>query len=90
MSPLLSSQILLKHAGLIHALGMLSPYIRAATEVLEWVCRKETLTGLLIRSVRYGGGAEACLAARCLGLLSITLGAGDDSERCRLSAHFLD
>ena len=37
--------------------------------------------GLLIRSVRYGGGAEACLAARCLGLLSITLGAGDDSEK---------
>lgn len=51
---------------------------------LEWDCRRETLTGLLIRSVRYGGGAEACLASRCLGLMSVTLGAGDDSERCRL------
>lgn len=54
---------------------------QAIAEARKIYCRKETLTGLLIRSVQYGGGAEACLAARCLGLLSITLGAGDDSEK---------
>ncbi|CAL8465178.1 g4713 [Coccomyxa elongata] len=43
--------------------------------------RQGTLSSLAIRSVRYGGAVEAALAARALGLLSLTLGAGDDSER---------
>ncbi len=45
------------------------------------VRRQGTLSSLAIRSVRYGGPVEAALAARVLGLLSLTLGAGDDSER---------
>ena len=44
-------------------------------------CRQGTLSSLAIRSVRYGGPGEAALAARVLGLLSLTLGAGNDSER---------
>lgn len=46
--------------------------------------RQGTLSSLAIRSVRYGGAVEAALAARALGLLSLTLGAGDDSERWHL------
>ncbi len=45
------------------------------------MCRQGTLSSLAFRSVRYGGAVEAALAARALGLLSLTLGAGDDSER---------
>ncbi|BDA43174.1 probable interferon-related developmental regulator 1 [Coccomyxa sp. Obi] len=43
--------------------------------------RQGVLSSLAIRSVRYGGAVEAALASRALGLLSLTLGAGDDSER---------
>jgi len=44
--------------------------------------RRDTLLLLFVRSVRSGGAVEAALAARALALLAITLGAGDDSERC--------
>jgi hypothetical protein len=44
--------------------------------------RQDTLMSLFLRSVRYGGSGEACLGARGLGLLCLTLGAGDSSERC--------
>ena len=46
-----------------------------------WLPRQETLASLLVGCLRRGGGAEACLAARALGLLLITLGPGPNSER---------
>ena len=48
------------------------------------MCRQDTLTSLFLRSMRCGGGGEACLGARGLGLLSLTIGAGDSSERCAM------
>ncbi|EIE23324.1 hypothetical protein COCSUDRAFT_63675 [Coccomyxa subellipsoidea C-169] len=55
------------------------PFYRCIDALYEK--RQGTLSSLAIRSVRYGGPVEAALAARVLGLLSLTLGAGDDSER---------
>ena len=53
----------------------------AARRSHAWLPRQETLASLLVGCLRRGGGAEACLAARALGLLLITLGPGPNSER---------
>lgn len=45
------------------------------------LCRRETLASMLLNSLRRGGAAEAALAARCLGLEVVTLGASEESEQ---------
>jgi hypothetical protein len=44
-------------------------------------CRRDTLASMFLNSLRRGGALEAALAARCLGLEAVTLGAGDECEQ---------
>ena len=44
------------------------------------MCREDTLTQLFLSSVRKGKEAEACLAAKALGMHVVTLGASKASE----------
>ena len=46
----------------------------------RYVCREDTLTQLFLSSVRKGKEAEACLAAKALGMHVVTLGASKASE----------
>jgi Interferon-related developmental regulator (IFRD) len=43
--------------------------------------RRDTLASMFLNSLRRGGALEAALAARCLGLEAVTLGAGEESEQ---------
>jgi Interferon-related developmental regulator (IFRD) len=46
------------------------------------VRRQETLMSLFLSSMKKGAGAEAVIATRALGLQALTLGSGDEGERC--------
>lgn len=61
----------------------------AAQQVLQHAvgmhtCRRDTLASMFLNSLRRGGALEAALAARCLGLEAVTLGAGEECEQCVL------
>ena len=47
-----------------------------------YACRRDTLASMFLNSLRRGGALEAALAARCLGLQAVTLGAGEECEQC--------
>ncbi len=51
------------------------------TAVFAHTCRRDTLASMLLNSLRRGGALEAALAARCLGLQAVTLGAGEECEQ---------
>jgi Interferon-related developmental regulator (IFRD) len=48
---------------------------------IHTVCRRDTLASMFLNSLRRGGALEAALAARCLGLQGVTLGAGEECEQ---------
>ncbi|CAD7701278.1 unnamed protein product [Ostreobium quekettii] len=65
----------------LSALNGLARLLASGVRLEECVAREETLSRLLLNSVRRGTGTEATLAARGLGLLIMTLGLEDGAER---------
>jgi Interferon-related developmental regulator (IFRD) len=51
------------------------------TAVSAHTRRRDTLASMFLNSLRRGGALEAALAARCLGLEAVTLGAGEECEQ---------
>eukprot|EP00850_Spirogloea_muscicola_P004457 SM000019S05001 [mRNA] locus=s19:471588:481603:+ [translate_table: standard] len=66
-----------RESGLRGIISALSSHV--LTQYAE--TRLETLLQLFLTSVRRGVGLEVTLAARALGLLAVTLGAGDPADR---------